>query len=101
MVKVAVDLAALSAPSLVHGVHIHRLDLTHPSVWSRSCPSHHDRHPLPEFTSMASASPRPLQLVHARHLDPDLLLITSVADLAAADRRSTLGEHRHCANPSL
>jgi hypothetical protein len=103
--KVAIDLAALSAPSLVRRVHFRRLDLTRLCVWSRSCRSRRHRRPLLEFTSTASASPRPLQLVHARHLDPDPFLITSATDLVTADRQSTLGEHHHpaktltCRNP--
>jgi hypothetical protein len=43
---------------------------------------------------MALASPRPLQLVNARHLDPDLLLITSTANPAPANRHNTHGKRR-------
>jgi hypothetical protein len=94
MVKVADDLTALAAPSLFREAHIHRLDLTHSTIWSRSSHSHRHRHPLPEFVSTARTSPRPLQPVHASPLDQDLLLILSATEPAPADRRSTLGKLR-------
>jgi hypothetical protein len=93
-VKVAIDLAAFSALSLVCEARSHHLDLTHRSVWSRSCHSHRHRHPMPEFDPMASASSRPPQLMHAHHLDLDLVLICSTTELAPADHQSTHGK-RH------
>jgi hypothetical protein len=93
-VKVADDLTALAAPSLFSEARIHRLDLTHSTIWPRSCHSHRHRHPLPKFVSTTRTSHRPLQPVHASPLDQDLLLILSTAEPAPADRRSTLGKLR-------
>jgi hypothetical protein len=90
MVKFTDDLTTLAALSLFCEAHIPRLDLTHPTVWSRSCRSRHHRHPLPEFVSTARTPPQPLQPVHVPLLDPDLFLIFSATELAPADRRSLL-----------
>jgi hypothetical protein len=88
MVKVADDLTALTALSLFCEARIPRLDLTHSTIWSRSCHSHRHRHPLLEFVSTARTPPRPLQPVDAPLLDPYLFLIFSAAEPAPADCRS-------------
>jgi hypothetical protein len=75
MVEVAVDLASAFALSLFSEARRHHLDLTPLYFCSRHAVDVAITTLLPEFVSTASASPQPLQLVHADHLDPNLLLI--------------------------
>jgi hypothetical protein len=95
-VKVAEDLATLATLSLLWEARVHLPDLTHLTIWPRSCHHLRHRHLLPELASKARTSPRRLQPVHVPPLGQDPLLIPSATRPAAADHRSHLGEHPLC-----
>jgi hypothetical protein len=100
MVKVAVDLAGVSALSLLSETRRHPLDLT-PSV---STPvagrSRRPCRPSPELIETSSTPPRAPSPLHACPLAAHHLLNRSVTDPTAAEHQPPLGKHDVAENPS-
>jgi hypothetical protein len=92
MVKVAVDLAGVSALSLLFETRLHPLDLT-PSVSTLVAGrGRRLRRPSPELIETSSTPPRAPSLLHARPLVAPHLLNSSAIDPTTADHQPSLGE---------
>jgi hypothetical protein len=92
MVKVVVNLAGVSALSLLSETCRHPLDLTLSVSTPMAGRSRRPRQPSPELIAMTATPPRVPQPLHALPLAAHHLLRPSYTKPDTADRWSTLGE---------